>query len=88
MCDKAVNFCTFVFGSVGDCYKTQIMCNKVASEEPFLLKLCLDRYKTQRVCDTIKLLMLFCQHQNLFLIGLLRTKCLKNLIMLYFLMMI
>ena len=47
MCDKAVNFCTFVFGSVGDCYKTQIMGNKVASEEPFLLKLCLDRYKTQ-----------------------------------------
>ena len=27
------------------------MCYKVISEEPFMLKCCLDRYKTQEMCD-------------------------------------
>ena len=34
MCDKAVNFCPFVFGSVPDQFKTHDACNKVVSEEP------------------------------------------------------
>ena len=35
MCDKAVDTCLFVFDSVPDRYKTQKMCVKVVSQEPF-----------------------------------------------------
>ena len=34
-----------------DQYKTQEMCDKVVSKEPFMLKCCLDRYETQELCD-------------------------------------
>ena len=27
------------------------MCDKVVSEDPFILKCCLDRYKTQEICN-------------------------------------
>ena len=33
--------------SVPHQYKTQEMCGKVASDDPFKLKYCHDRYKTQ-----------------------------------------
>ena len=46
---KAVHPCTFEFDSVPDQYKTHEMCDKVVSEEPFMLKYCLDRYKTQEM---------------------------------------
>ena len=50
MCDKALNT-FFVFISVPDQYKTQEMCDRVASEDSFILKCCLNRYKTQKRCD-------------------------------------
>ena len=42
MCDKAVDNCPFEFSSIPDQYKTQEMYNKVVSEEPFMLKYCVD----------------------------------------------
>ena len=27
------------------------MCDRVVSEDPFILKYCLDRYETQKMCD-------------------------------------
>ena len=35
ICNKAVNRCFFVFDSIPDQYKTQEMCDKVVSEDPF-----------------------------------------------------
>ena len=42
MCDTAVDTCPFVFDSVANQYKTEEMCNKVVSKEPFMLKRCSD----------------------------------------------
>ena len=39
-----------VFDSIPDQFKTQKMCDKAFSEDPFMLKYCLDRYKTQEMC--------------------------------------
>ena len=55
MCDIAVTRCYFLL----DWYfvlflrgiKTQEMCDRVVSEDPFLIVYCLDKYKTQRRCD-------------------------------------
>ena len=41
----------FVFDFIPDWYKTQEICEKGASEDPFLIVYCSDRYKTQRMCD-------------------------------------
>ena len=41
----------FVFVSISDRYKTQEICDRVASEDPSLIVYCPDRYKTQRMCD-------------------------------------
>ena len=41
----------FVFVSILDQYKTQAICNIVASLYPFLIVYCLDNYKTQKMCD-------------------------------------
>ena len=41
----------FVFNSVPDRYKTQQLRDRVTSENPFMLKFCLDRYKTYEMCD-------------------------------------
>ena len=49
MCSKAVNF--FVFDSIPDRYKTQEMCDRAVSEDPFLIVYCPDIYKTQRMRD-------------------------------------
>ena len=76
MCDKFVDTFPFVSDSVSDWYKTQEMCYKFISEERFMLKCCLDGYKTQEMCD--KAVDGCCQYWNLFLIGLLRIKYLKN----------
>ena len=35
MCNKAVNRCFFVFDSIPDPFKTQEMCDRVVSENPF-----------------------------------------------------
>ena len=37
--------------SVPDQYKTQEMCDRLVSEDPFLIVYCFDKYKTQRICD-------------------------------------
>ena len=41
----------FVFFSIPDPYKTQELCDRVVSEDPFLRIYCSDKYKTQRVCN-------------------------------------
>ena len=43
MCVKTVNTCPFIFDSILDGYKTQEMCYKFVSNDPFVLKHCLDR---------------------------------------------
>ena len=40
-----------MFDPVPDWYKTQEMCGKVVSEDPFMLIYCSGRYKTQKMCD-------------------------------------
>ena len=44
---KDVGTCPFVFDSVPNQYKNQEICEKVVSEDSFMLKYCLDIYKTQ-----------------------------------------
>ena len=51
MCNKAVNRCVFVFGSIPDRYKTQEMCYSVVSEDPCLFVYCPDKYITHKMCD-------------------------------------
>ena len=51
MCNKAVNRCFFVFGSIPDQYKIREMCDRIVSEDSFFIMYCLDRYKTQKMCD-------------------------------------
>ena len=58
MCDNAIDTCAFVSDYVPDCYKTQEMCNKVLSEEYFILKCCPDGYQPMKCVK--KLLILFC----------------------------
>ena len=41
----------FVFDSILDQYKTQEICNRVVSEDPFFIVYCPDKYITQKVCD-------------------------------------
>ena len=41
----------FVFDSIPDWHKTQEMCDRVVSEDPFLLVYHLDKYITQKMCD-------------------------------------
>ena len=51
MSDKAVDTCHFVFDPVPGWCSAHEMCDKLVSEEPFMLKYCLDGYKTQEMCD-------------------------------------
>ena len=46
MFDKAVNMCFFIFDSISDWYKTQQMCERIVSEDPFLIVYCPDKYET------------------------------------------
>ena len=39
----------FVSDSVPDRYKTEVMCDRVFSEDTVMIKYCLDRYKTQNM---------------------------------------
>ena len=41
----------FVFDSIPDQYKTEEMCIRVVSEDPFLIVYCPDKYKSQKMCD-------------------------------------
>ena len=43
----------FVFDSVPDWYKTQETCDRVDSEDPFLLVYCPDKYISQNMCDKV-----------------------------------
>ena len=40
----------FVFDAITNQYKTQEMCSRVVSEDPFLIVYCPDKCKTQRLC--------------------------------------
>ena len=51
MFDKAVNRCFLVFDSIPGWYKYQEMCERIASEDPFLKVCCPDKYTTQKMCD-------------------------------------
>ena len=53
MCDEAADRCIFVFefDSTPDQYKTQEICDRVVSEDRFLIVYCSDTDKTQRMCD-------------------------------------
>ena len=41
----------FVSYFIPNWYETQDMCERVLSEDPFLIVYCPDKYKTQRMCD-------------------------------------
>ena len=41
----------FVYDSFPEQCKTQEICDRIVSENPFMLKYCHDRYKTQEMCD-------------------------------------
>ena len=41
----------FVFDFISDRYKTQEMCDRVVSEDPFLIIYWPGEYETQRMCD-------------------------------------
>ena len=43
----------FVFDSITQQYKTQDICDRVASEDLFLIVYCPDKYKTQEICDKV-----------------------------------
>ena len=51
MCDKAVNRCFLVSDSIPNQYKTHEMCDRVVSEDAFLIVYWLDKNKTQRLYD-------------------------------------
>ena len=51
MCNKAVNTCLIVFDSIHDRYITHKFCDKVVSEDPFMLKYFPEKYKTQEMCE-------------------------------------
>ena len=48
---KVVDTCPCVFESVHDGYKIREMSDEVVSNNPFMLKNCLDRYETKKLCD-------------------------------------
>ena len=51
MCVETVDTCPLLFDSVPDWYNSQERHDKVVSQDPFMLKYCLNRYKTQEMCN-------------------------------------
>ena len=45
MCGKPLDRCYFALVYVADWYKTQEMCDRYVSEDPFLILYCPDKYK-------------------------------------------
>ena len=43
----------FIFISISDRCKTQDICDRVVSENPFLIVYCPDKYETPRMCDEV-----------------------------------
>ena len=84
MCKKAVDIYFSILMLVSNCYKILKISEKVNFKEPFMLKYCLDKCKSQEMfkeaVNTFS--------TNMFRIGLLRIKCLKNFMILFSLMMI
>ena len=39
-CDRAIDRCFLVFDSILDQYKPQVICDRVVSEDPFLIVYC------------------------------------------------
>ena len=86
MCHIAANRFFLAFIYVPGRYKIQEMCDRVISEDPFMLLYCPHRCKTQGICDedVDNSLATF----KFFSDWLLQLKCLKNWIVIYTLMMI
>ena len=68
--------------------KTQETFDKVVDTCPFVFTFVPDQYVTQEIYDKLVSKESFMLTLNLFLVGLLQVRLLKNVIMLYFLMMI
>ena len=51
MLGEAANTSPSAMQFVPKCYKTQEMCDRAVSEDPFHLKYGFDRHKTQGMCD-------------------------------------
>ena len=51
MCDEAFNKCFLRFCCIPDFKKTQKMCGKIISEDPFSLRYVPDQYKTYQMCN-------------------------------------
>ena len=51
----------FVFDSIPDWYKTQEICDRVITEDPFLIVYCLDKYV--RVATEDPFLTVYCLHK-------------------------
>ena len=74
---RAVNTCSFVFGSVPYQYNTQQICIKAVDYNPSTIKYDPDQYKTQKVC--VKLLIIILMHQNFSLMHIRLKICLIKL---------
>ena len=83
---KAGNMCPFMLDYILNCFKTQEMCEKTVTKQHFISKNCLDIYKTQEVCDrAVDACLLLLKYVPDWVVT---KKMLKDLIMLYLLMMI
>ena len=51
MWEKAAQRCFFVINFIPNQYKSQEICDRVVSEDPFFVVYCPDKYKTQRMYD-------------------------------------
>ena len=92
MCDKAAVDTCLVFDSVPDWYTIQEFCYWVVSKKASVLKQCHGKCLTRKLSNEIaknyyQKIIISC-HLILFPTGLLRTWWLKNLIVLYCLMII
>ena len=66
----------FVFNSIPDWHKTQEMCDRIVSEDSFLIVYCPYKYIKQKC--VMKLFLILKWHLSLFLIGLLHAEWLKK----------
>ena len=48
---NSVNSCFLAFIFILDRYKAQEMCDRIISEDPFMLVYCRDRHKSNKMCD-------------------------------------
>ena len=83
---QAIDRCPFVFDSVLNQYKTQEMCDKIISEDPYKIQFCHNRYRSQEICNKV---VHFLPALKFVPDWFVKSKIIKNkiLVMLYFLVM-